>query len=247
MRKQKCPYCGKRVSYMSAWSSRRKGSFLCQRCTKESKVVISKSIYLVFAVFALVSLAIMAGMIFTNNINNPLGIVLVAIPLLVFLFLTPRFVCYEPLKKYRKSMEARKAGIEYSDNLLTEELENEPAPIAAASLESTDTFAINTDVFNKIKAERSAARDRLDSEEITSSSVNKTNSEPKTEAFVPVIKNTSENHVSTDAPLRKLHSDNEYSVRRNHHYVSEDEISSSSEKAEKKQPQGNRYSANRRF
>lgn len=62
-------------------------------------------------------------------------------------------------------MEAKKAGIAYSDNLLTSELdedENYTFPsITPQQNDADDNFEINTDVFNKIRAERNAARQRL--------------------------------------------------------------------------------------
>lgn len=72
-----------------------------------------------------ISLAIMAGWILAGLVSNPLGILLVAIPLIIFTAASPNFVHYEPYKKYRKSMEAKKAGIAYSDNLLTSELDED--------------------------------------------------------------------------------------------------------------------------
>lgn len=248
MKKKKCPYCGKRVSYTSAFASRRKGEFVCQRCGKESKVIISKSVYGVFALAAVISLAIMAVWIFTDRLNNPLGILLVAIPLMIFGILTPRFVGYEPLKKYKKSMEARKAGIEYSDNLATAELDSRDtfsfSPVAE---ESNDDFSINTDVFNKIKAERNAAREQLGREDIVSDSgavSGYVNSEKKGGGYVPIINDVSEEHGYSDAPLKKIHSENVSGVSRTHHYISG---GGTPNVQEAKKSDGNRYSANRKF
>lgn len=50
----------------------------------------------------------MAGWILAGLVSNPLGILLVAIPLIIFTAASPNFVHYEPYKKYRKSMEAKK-------------------------------------------------------------------------------------------------------------------------------------------
>lgn len=125
MKMRKCPYCGRRISYTSSFASRRKAEYICQKCGKESKVAVDKKVILFFIVAVVISLAIMAGWILAGLVSNPLGILLVAIPLIIFTAASPSFVHYEPYKKYRKSMEAKKAGIAYSDNLLTSELDED--------------------------------------------------------------------------------------------------------------------------
>ncbi len=250
MKRKKCPYCGRRISYVSAFASRRKGEYVCNRCSKEMKVVISKLVFLFFMLFVIIALAIIAFCFMTDDLHNPMYILFVAIPLIVFLFISPAFVRFEPLKKYKKSMEARKAGIEYYDNIAAAELEStESAPIGLSSADSTDSFKINSDVFNKIKAERTAARANLDGNNILSSSsdieINTDKADEKTR-LVPVIENIKEEHASASVPLRRIHSDNARSVSRSRHYIDEQDKTEQSVN-EKKQNTGNRYSANRRF
>ena len=107
------------MSYFSAYFSRRKAEYVCNRCGKESKVVISKIIIPIFIIAAAISLAIMGVWFWLKYLSNPLGILLVAAPLLIFFLVSPKFVQLEPLKKYAKSMEAKKAGIVFSDNLFS--------------------------------------------------------------------------------------------------------------------------------
>lgn len=235
MRVKKCPYCGKRVSYSLAFSSRRKALYICPRCGKESKVTINKMILLAFAICVLIAVAVMLIWIFAGLTSNPLGIVLVALPLLILTFVSTRFLNYEPLKKYKKSMEAKKAGIEYSDNLITSELEEKDSSVA---FEHTGQFNLNSDVFNKIKAERTAAREKLQNTGTISDSskIEKT--------YVPINDNISESHSSTDTPLKKLHSDSSV-VTRTRHYIPEQEDLGATKVIKK--PDGNKYSANRKF
>lgn len=248
MKVKKCPYCGKRVSFLSTFSSRRKGEYVCERCGKESKVIIDKRMFFLFAVAVVISLAIMAGWIFAGLLSNPLGILLVAIPLVIFEFFTPKFVYYEPLKKYKKSMEARKAGIAYSDNLVTSDLNEKekivfPTPVQSEPAQATQNFQINSDVFNKIRAERNAARAELQGKELISDSA-KINADDE-ENFVSIINDVSEQHVSTQAPLRKIHSEvkPKATIERSRHYIP---IESDSHEEVKKST-GNRYSSNRKF
>ena len=168
MKRKKCPYCGKRVSYFSSFFSRRKAEYVCPRCCRESRVVINRFVILVFIIFVLLAVAIMIGWIMAGYSNNPLGILAVALPLVLFGIISPFFVGYEPLKKYKKSMEARKAGIEYSDNLSASELEPE---IGYTPIDGTGSgFQINSDVFNKIKSDRTAAKNKLNSDDYVSNS-----------------------------------------------------------------------------
>lgn len=253
MRAKRCPYCGKRISYFSVFASRKKGEITCERCGKNSKVYVSRKIFFVFAVFVLLSLAVMTVFIVMDMLYNPLAIVLVAVPLLIFMLMTPMFVIYEPFKKYKPSMEAKKAGIEYADNLTADEFElTEPAatftqPKNTAVKDSEiisddDSFNINSDIFNRIRAERNAARAGLNSD----SGEEKTVQE---KSVVSVIKNVSEDHASTGAGLKKIHSESHLqNVNRTRHYIHEQGQSEVDKQGdERHRTNENRYSANRKF
>ena len=241
MENRKCPYCSKRISYVSAYASRRKAEYVCERCGKESRVVINRKVIPAFVLAAVIAVAIMAGWIFAGLADNPLGILLVAIPLIIFTVISPKFVKLVPLKKYKKSMEARKAGIEYSDNLVTAELEENEGYTFGASADTGSGFKINSDVFNTIKAERNAAREKLMDDELISDSSEIKKPAESSESYVPVIKDVSEKHSSDDIPLKKIHSDSSVNMTRTRHYIP------SQEEKEPKKPDGNRYSANRKF
>lgn len=241
-KKQKCPYCGKRMSYFSAFFSRRKAEYVCVRCGKESKVVIAKIIIPIFVIAAVISLAIMGIWFLMNWLSNPLGIVLVAAPLLVFLLMTPRFVQLEPLKKYQKSMEAKKAGIEFSDNLASIEMNEE----TGMALENSVQFKINSDLFNQIKNERTTPKKQTESNDIVSDSEKIGN-----ENYVHVINDVREDHSGTTSyPLKKLHSEGARIVRTRHYIEPQpeaDEAGDDSDVKEYKKPDTNKYSGNRRF
>lgn len=251
-RKQRCPYCGRKMSYFSAFFSRRKAEYMCTRCCKESKVVISKIIIPIFIIAAVISLAIMGIWFMMNLLSNPLGILLVSVPLLIFLLISPKFVMLEPLKKYQKSMEAKKAGIEYSDNLTAFEFDDELGSIN----DNSGQFRINSDLFNQIKSERSAAKTQTESNEISSDSgsIENTNDEEK-ESYVHIIKDVSEDHGSTAAyPLKKIHSEGTKVIKKAH-YLNDENTKSIDEKPvqdddfikEYKKADTNQYSTNRRF
>lgn len=243
-KKQRCPYCGRRMSYISAFFSRRKAQYTCTRCGKESRVVISKLIIPVFIIVAVISLAIMGLWFLFKLLSNPLGILLVAAPLVIFLFFTPKFVCLEPMKKYKKSMEAKKAGMEYSDNLAAAEFDEG----INSSLENSMQFKINSDLFNQIKSERSAVKEQKEGEDLVSHS-----EEIKSNSYVHVIDDVSEDHASTTAvPLKKIHSEGA-PVRSRHYLPPMEETEETVDEAadddvkEYVKPDTNKYSGNRRF
>ena len=204
-KKQRCPYCGRRMSYFSAFFSRRKAEYVCERCGKESKVVISKIIIPIFIIAASISLAIMGAWFVLKQMSNPLGILLVAAPLLIFLFVSPKFVQLEPLKKYKKSMEAKKAGIEFSDNLNALEIDDEKG----TPLDNSGQFKVNADLFNQIKAERSTPREQANGNNLVSDS-----KQFEKDSFVTVNQDVREEHSTTSVPLKKLHSEGSPVVRR---------------------------------
>lgn len=257
-RKNRCPYCGKKITYGQRFSYRRKAEFVCPRCGKESRVVINKKVILVFIICAIIAVSIMLAWILLDLISNPLGILAVALPLIIFGLVSPNFVRFEPLKKYQKSMEAKRAGIAYSDNLSISEMDEE-----LGYTEGSNQFQINNDVFNKIKAERTAARPKIDDVELVSDSKEiKAPEEPEVpekKPYVEVNTDVRENHAGTEeAPLKKLHSEGT-KINRSRHYIEVEEPVSAEEaifgklEEEKSEPKKsekndtNRYSANRRF
>ena len=239
--KQRCPYCGKRMSYFSAFFSRRKAEYVCTRCGKESRVVISKVIIPIFIIAAVISLAVIGVWFLFRMLSNPLGIVLVAAPLFVFLLISPKFVQLEPLKKYKKSMEAKKAGIEFSDNLTSDDYIDD----TGISSDSSSQFKINSDLFNQIKAERSAPKSVNQNQEIVSDS-----EKIEEKKYVHVIKDVSEDHTEASSePLKKLHSEGT-KVIRPRHYIQDNKpahMATDDDVKEYKKPDTNKYSGNRRF
>lgn len=96
-------------------------------------------------------------------------------------------------------------------------------------------------MFNKIKAERTAAREKLQN---TGTISNSSKIETEEKNNVPIIYNISESHTSTDAPLKKIHKEQSV-VTRTRHYIPEQEDLSATKVIKK--PAGNKYSANRKF
>ena len=158
MNKCKCPYCGKRISYFTALSIRRRGEYYCKKCKKESNVHINKTIWVMFFAALVLALIIMGYYLFLTNKENLWFVLFVAIPFILFNLFSPLFVRLSPKKKFQDSL--------YDTDMVN--MPNiEPYPTMATSAKVTPAFvddivlgdedykpAINSDIFNAIKEDR---------------------------------------------------------------------------------------------
>ena len=104
-----------------------------------------------------------------------------------------------------RSMEAKKAGIEFSDNLNALEIDDEKG----TPLDNSGQFKINADLFNQIKAERSSPGKQTEGNNLVSDS-----KQFEKESFVQVNQDVREEHSTTSVPLKKLHAEGSRVVRR---------------------------------
>ncbi len=260
MKVKKCPYCGKRISYFTIFNEKKQSEHICRRCGKESKIIVNKKIYLYFLIAIAVSAVIVTVWIGLGFINNPIGIILVAVPLLIFYFCTPKFEKVYPLKKYKKSMEAAKAAREYGGEMKFKQNfgnnKKEEVNISTPVLETEDDFSINENIFTSIKTNRK--KPVLSGTKPVSLSEPEVKKESKTVVineesdYIPIIENSRVSHISSseNVPLQKIHKEKPvYSD------ITSDESSNinnmENKKAEhiekRKKYEGSKYSANRRF
>lgn len=156
----RCPYCGKRISYFTALSIRRRGEYYCKRCKKESNVHIKKTIWVMFFAALVFALLIMGYYILLTDRENPWFILFVAVPFLLFYLFSPLFVRLRPKKKFQDSL--------YDTDMVNAPMAD-PDPTMASSAKIAPAFiddlaysdreyqpAINPDVFKAIKGERKA-------------------------------------------------------------------------------------------
>ena len=94
----KCPYCKGRVSYVTGFFIKTKGEYVCNTCKGVSNVLLNKTPYAVASAICIIGLLIM--MIYTGSCDhgNPIGILLVLLPFIVFYLIVPFFVRLEPCK-----------------------------------------------------------------------------------------------------------------------------------------------------
>lgn len=253
MKAKKCPYCGRRIPYLTVFDEKKQGEHICHRCGKESKIIVRKKIYGFFLLAVLCSAVIAALWIVSGYINKIWGVFLVAVPLVIFYLSTPGFIKILPLKKYKKSMEAAKAAREYSGDIQFKQssVGNIPdeEPEKTPLITQGDDFSINSQVFTSIKANRKkpATEDEANDNSASGKTVVV---EKSPEKYIPVIENSREAHASSseNVPLRRIHKERpDYSDSQQE---AEDVriYSKKEEPAEKKKKSdGSRYSSNRRF
>ena len=159
----RCPYCGKEISYVKALTIRRRGEYYCKKCKKESNVIIKKTIWIFFAAMLILALFIMGFFLFMTNRENPIFVLLVMVPFLIFYLFSPIFVRLRPKKKFQDSLydtEMVNTPIASPDPTMASTAKVAPAFVDELVLGDEDYKpTINSDVFNAIKEERKIIED----------------------------------------------------------------------------------------
>lgn len=157
MKITKCPYCQKQLTYMQAFLSRNRGEFFCNKCKKESNILIKKTLLIPFIFATIVAVLILGVFFFATDRTNLWFMLLVAVPYMIFYIFTPFFVVLKPRKKHMDAL--------YDTGIIESPIAD-PDPTVAKSAKVIPTFVddvvltdddkpvINADVFNAIKEER---------------------------------------------------------------------------------------------
>ena len=157
MKITKCPYCSKQLTYFQAFFVRNKGEYFCNKCKKESNVLVRKSLFAPFIIALVISLIILLLFFMLTNKTNFWFILLVALPFFGFYLLTPFFIDLKPRKKHMDSL--YDTGIVESpivdpDPTVAKSSTVIPAFVDDVVLTDDDKPVINKDIFNAIKEER---------------------------------------------------------------------------------------------
>lgn len=91
----KCPYCGKKVSYMKSGFITSKPEHKCEACEKTSKVTVKHSVFTLIKVVSAFTIALLLFASFFRNFS-PLEIDIIIITDVVCMALLP---CYTELVK----------------------------------------------------------------------------------------------------------------------------------------------------
>lgn len=158
MKLANCPYCKRKMSYLSALLHKTDGEYVCSRCERESNLYIKKRLFTLFGITMAVALIILICYLSFGNAESLLGIFLVSIPFIIFFFITPFFIRLVPLKKYKKEV-TEKIPVVPAQNIPSIEDEyvkttTRVIPSIGTDADYEEKTAIDKDVFNAIKAER---------------------------------------------------------------------------------------------
>lgn len=157
MKLTKCPYCGKQITYMQAFLNRNRGEFFCNKCKKESNILIKKTLLIPFFIALLISIVILLLFFFMTDKTNLIFMLLVALPFVGFYAFTPFFVVLKPRKKHMDVLYDTgmiESPIVDPDPTMAKTSKVVPTFVDDVVLTDHDKPVINADVFNAIKEER---------------------------------------------------------------------------------------------
>jgi CXXC-20-CXXC protein len=97
----KCPYCGKKISFLSTWFLKSQGEFVCPKCGEISNITIDPIVYLLafFAIF--LSTIFFACAYLNNKTLNLWIIILIVLPFFLFFLLSAFLVRFKKFPVYR--------------------------------------------------------------------------------------------------------------------------------------------------
>ncbi|MDR1253500.1 MAG: hypothetical protein LBJ95_00560 [Oscillospiraceae bacterium] len=90
-----CPHCGQKITYLEAWSLRKKSEHVCQSCERVSSASLKPAIYKIATGTICISFVIsFIALIFVRNCTA-WPIFFVAVPFILFYLIAPFFVTIE--------------------------------------------------------------------------------------------------------------------------------------------------------
>lgn len=191
MKITKCPYCSKQLSFFQAFFVRTKGEFFCNKCKKESNVMIRKALLVPFIILLLLSLIILFLFLFITDRTNLWFMFFVAVPFIIFYLITPFYVELKPRKKHMDVLYDTKmveSPILDPDPTVAKTSKVVPAFVDDVVLTDDDKPVINAEIFNAIKE-----RKVIDEE-----------SSGDTKSFIKIESNSNTNNIESTMPVNNL-------------------------------------------
>ena len=176
MNGKKCPYCGRRISYLTVFHEKKHGVYECTRCKKESKIKLDKKLIISFIILLLLIVLYIIFWKGSGFYNNILGLLPPIVCLIAFYYCTPFFIRFVPLKRYLDDIERKK------ENPISE------------NIEDSSEFVFDKKIFDEIKNKRN---NPLTAEEKIERNIEE-------ETYIPIIEDVSEAHTSSQATLKRV-------------------------------------------
>ncbi|MBQ8538761.1 MAG: hypothetical protein IJ433_03825 [Ruminococcus sp.] len=189
MKLTKCPYCGKQLTFMQAFVIRNRGEYFCNKCKKESNILIKKSLLGPFIGATALSVLFLLLFYFATDRTNLFFMLLVALPFFGFYLLTPFYIELKPRKKHMDVL--------YDTGMIDSPIAS-PDPTMAKTSRVIPTFVddvvltdhdkpvINADVFNAIKEDRKVMEQQSSGDTKSFSKFENISSNKNLDATMPV-------------------------------------------------------------
>lgn len=189
MKITKCPYCGKQLTFMQAFVIRNRGEYFCNKCKKESNILIKKALLGPFIGATVLSILFLLLFYFATDRTNLFFMLLVALPFFGFYLLTPFYIELKPRKKHMDVL--------YDTGMIDSPIVD-PDPTMAKTSRVIPTFVddvvltehdkpvINADVFNAIKEERKVMEQQSSGDTKSFSKFENISSNKNLDATMPV-------------------------------------------------------------
>jgi len=173
MKAKKCPYCGQKVSYLTAIMEKDKGEHTCKKCGRNSTIYFIKALRAAIIAAVAVSAVILTVWLVLGDYTNLWGMLWVFLPFLVFYVCTPVFYRLVPLKtsSSAKQEKEKKAGGFYAPTPAsgsTKILPNVSQVSGEILLIDDDIDGGSTRVIPAVKEGNAAGEDYLDISEFSS-------------------------------------------------------------------------------
>ena len=189
MKITKCPYCGKQLTFMQAFVIRNRGEYFCNKCKKESNILIRKSLLGPFIGAIALSILFLLVFFFATDRTNLFFMLLVALPFFGFYLLTPFFVELKPRKKHMDVLYDTgmiDSPITSPDPTMAKTSRVIPTFVDDVVLTEDDKPVINADVFNAIKEDRKVMEQQSSGDTKSFSKFENISSNKNLDATMPV-------------------------------------------------------------
>src|SRR5574344_1008438 len=102
MKKARCPYCGKTVSYFGVFAEKSKGEHTCKKCGRNSTIYFVSAYKLAITVTIVIALILMCVILFSSFVDKIWGALLIFIPFVALYLATPSFCRLVPIKRRKR-------------------------------------------------------------------------------------------------------------------------------------------------
>lgn len=154
MNETRCPYCGKKIGYFTAFSLHNQGEYFCPKCKKESNIIIKKTLLMPFISAVVVAIFILLAFLMFTKRDNLWFMLFIAVPFFAFYAITPLFVRLKPKKNHMDVLydtQMVDSKVTEPDSTMAKSSRVVPAFVDDVVLDDEFKPKIDSDIFDAIK------------------------------------------------------------------------------------------------